>query len=242
MPPHSSHLLQPLDVSYFTVLKRSYGRQIEGLMRTGVNHINKPDFLTAYLSAHKESMTSDTICSGFAATGLVLYDLERVLSKLNTQLRTPTPPLAVSPKQSHWVSKTPHDVSQLELQAKAIKEYLSRRTKGPPSPTDQALNQLVKGCQLAMHSVVLLTEENKQLRAVNRRQKRKRPRKREYIATGGVLTVREGLNQVQISNLGPNSGVKHQTATAQPRAPRLCSVCRSPEYTARTCPQRYISN
>src|SRR5450432_4589654 len=31
MPPHSSHLLQLLDVSCFAVLKRSYGRQIKGL-------------------------------------------------------------------------------------------------------------------------------------------------------------------------------------------------------------------
>ena len=48
MPPHSSHPLQPLDVSCFAVLKRAYGRQIKDLVRTGLNHIDKPDFLTAY--------------------------------------------------------------------------------------------------------------------------------------------------------------------------------------------------
>ena len=93
MPPHSSHLLQPLDVSCFAVLKRSYGRQIEEYIRMGVSHIDKPDFLTAYLTARKESMTINTIRNGFAATGLVPYDPIRVLSKLNTQLRTLTPPL-----------------------------------------------------------------------------------------------------------------------------------------------------
>lgn len=76
MPPHSLHLLQPLDVSCFAVLKRSYGRQVEGLMRTGVNHIDKPDFLTAYVSARKEAMAIDIVCSGFVATGLVLYNPE----------------------------------------------------------------------------------------------------------------------------------------------------------------------
>lgn len=92
MPPHSSHLLQPLNVSCFAVLKRSYGRQVEDLIRAGVSHINKSDFLLAYLTARTESITSNTVRSGFAATGLVPYDPERVLSKLNTQLRTPTPP------------------------------------------------------------------------------------------------------------------------------------------------------
>jgi len=47
MPPHTSHLLQPLDVSCFSPLKRAYGREIEELARQGVYHIDKIDFLTA---------------------------------------------------------------------------------------------------------------------------------------------------------------------------------------------------
>jgi hypothetical protein len=35
MPPHSSHLLQPLDVGCFSPLKRAYGRQAKEMMRTG---------------------------------------------------------------------------------------------------------------------------------------------------------------------------------------------------------------
>jgi hypothetical protein len=35
MPPHSSHLLQPLDIGCFAVLKRSYGRMVEIKMRNG---------------------------------------------------------------------------------------------------------------------------------------------------------------------------------------------------------------
>jgi hypothetical protein len=84
MPLHSSHLLQPLDVSCFAVLKRSYGRQIEGYIRTGLNHIDKPDFLMAYVLARKESIATTTVQNGFAATGLVPFDPDQVLSKLNT--------------------------------------------------------------------------------------------------------------------------------------------------------------
>jgi hypothetical protein len=84
MPPHSSHLLQLLDVSCFAVLKRLYGRQIKEYIWMGVSHINKLDFLIAYLTAHKESMTINTIRNGFAAIGLVPYDPKWVLLKLNT--------------------------------------------------------------------------------------------------------------------------------------------------------------
>jgi hypothetical protein len=93
-----------------------------------------------------------------------------------------------------------------------------------------------------MYNAVLLAEENKQLRAANERQKRKRARRREYIATGGFLTVKEGLNRSQIARIEPESKVVDQTAVVQTRAPRACSICRSLEHTARTCPQRYISN
>ena len=37
MPAHSSHLLQPLDVGCFAVLKRSYGRLVDQQMRLGIN-------------------------------------------------------------------------------------------------------------------------------------------------------------------------------------------------------------
>jgi hypothetical protein len=242
MLPHSSHLLQPLDVGCFSVLKRSYGRQIEGLMRNRVNYIDKQDFLEAYYTARTETMNQSNIYSSFAATGVVPYDPERVLTKLNTQLRIPTPPPATALNQGPWIPETPYNTAQLELQSKAIKDYIKRRTRSPPSPTDLVLNQLVKGCQIAINSTVLLAEENRQLRAENERQKKKRAKRRLYIATGGVLTVQEGLDLSQIANEGLQSGVATQEATVQMRAPRTCSLCRSQSHTARTCPTKQVSN
>src|SRR5450432_3957801 len=180
MPPHSSHLLQPLNVGCFVVLKRLYGRQIESLMHNGVNYIDKQDFLEAYYNARKEMMTQANISSSFAATGVLLYDPERVLAKLNTQLRTPTPPLASAIEQGPWAPETLHNAVELELQSKAIKDYLQHRTKSPPSPTEAALDQLVKGCTIAMNSAILLAEENRQLRAINAKQVKKRAKRRTF--------------------------------------------------------------
>jgi hypothetical protein len=54
MPAHSSHLLQLLDVGCFSPLKYAYRGLVEQKMRLGYNHINKFDFLQAYLIAHLE--------------------------------------------------------------------------------------------------------------------------------------------------------------------------------------------
>ena len=107
-----------------------------------------------------------------------------------------------------WQFQTPHDTAQLELQAEAIKDCTAL-----PTPTNRALNQLVKGCQLAMNSAVLLAEENRQLRRANERQKRKRAKKRTFIARGGVLTVQEGRDLSQNATIVPESGVVYQEAT-----------------------------
>jgi hypothetical protein len=193
-------------------------------------------------SAREESITVNTVRNGFAATGLVPYDPERVLSKLNTQLRTPTPPVVISSEQDRWVPETPHNVAQLELQTKTIKGFFQGRTTGSSSPTERALHQLVKGCQMAMHNAVLLAEENKQLRTANQRQQKKRAMRRSYIAKGGVLTVQEGLDQLPLAPVVVTGEVTALLAGPQTRAPRMCSMCKSLEHTARTCPLRLISN
>ena len=95
---------------------------------------------------------------------------------------------------------------------------------------------------MAMNSAVLLAEENRQLQAENKRQKKKRAEKRSYIATGGVLTVQEGLDLSQIANEGLQGGVAIQEATVKTRAPRTCSMCKSLSHTARTCPTKEVSN
>ena len=53
LPPHSSHLTQPLDVGDFSPLKKAYGAQISFLAREHVTHITKDDFFPAFRAAFK---------------------------------------------------------------------------------------------------------------------------------------------------------------------------------------------
>jgi hypothetical protein len=54
MPPHSSHLLQSLDIALFGPLKRSYGRMVEKLMRISLIRIFKKGFFPAFKNAFFE--------------------------------------------------------------------------------------------------------------------------------------------------------------------------------------------
>jgi hypothetical protein len=103
MPPHSSHLLQPLDVGCFAPLKKAYGCQAEKLMRNKISHVTKIEFLPCFIAAQNASITKSNILGGFRGAGLVPLNPEAVISKLNVRLRTPTPPTI---DDTPWVSKT----------------------------------------------------------------------------------------------------------------------------------------
>ncbi|KFY07184.1 hypothetical protein V491_08549, partial [Pseudogymnoascus sp. VKM F-3775] len=118
-----------------------------------------------------------------------------LLGRLLAEFRTPTPP---PPPAVNLVptAETPHNITQLQTQTELLKCYLRRRSQSPPSPSDRALAQLIKGCEIAMHSVILLASENERLAAENARQKRKRAQKRSYVARGGIFTAAEACQLI----------------------------------------------
>jgi hypothetical protein len=65
MPPHSSHILQPLDVGCFLSMKIAYGHQAENLMRNRINYITKLKFMLCFKAAFDMSITKSNILGGF---------------------------------------------------------------------------------------------------------------------------------------------------------------------------------
>jgi hypothetical protein len=119
MPPYLSYLLQPLDVGCFSLLKRAYSDEINGLARYGTKKIKKEAFLLAFKAAFKKAMTKDNICVGFRGAGLVLHNLEAVILRLNVVLRTLTLP---KPEDTLWELKTLSNLCEVEAQSTLVRE------------------------------------------------------------------------------------------------------------------------
>ena len=111
--------------------------------------MDKLDFLEAYPEAWKQALTLDNIKNGFRTTGLISFNPEEVLGHFTIQLKTPTPPDSRS-ISSH--PRTPHKLKQLKKQTTTVKKLLQQRTNSSPTSSKTALNQLIKGCELAMNS------------------------------------------------------------------------------------------
>jgi hypothetical protein len=239
MPAHSSHLLQPLDVRCFRPLKKAYGREIEQLIRCSINHVSKTEFFPAFYAAFQKTMTKSNIKGGFRGAGLAPFNPEVVISKLDVQLRTPTPAEEEAQQAQSWTSRTPKTV----LEAGSQSEYLQRRVRrhhsSSPESIIEALRSLEKGTKAVMHKVALLAAENRNLRQANKILSRRRRAKRTRLQTRGSMTIQEGqdlIDQMDIdiqvmAELLRSGG---QGSSARPRVQR-CGTCGKTGHNARTC-------
>jgi hypothetical protein len=130
LPPHSTHLLQPLDVGVFCPLATHYRNGLQSYTRLGASYsIDKVDFIHLYQEARAKTLVPEIIRKSWAKTGLFPYDPQVVLGQLaiNTVIdtRPQTPPeLTFKPRcgDSVTVEITPKNRDQIQLILKHVLE------------------------------------------------------------------------------------------------------------------------
>jgi DDE superfamily endonuclease len=239
MPAHSSHLLQPLDVGCFGPLKKAYGKQIEDLIRNNITHVTKEDFFSAFYAAHKAAMTEENIKAGFQGAGLIPLDRERVVSRLDIRLRTPTPQTSRPGTAQSWVSKTPNNAREASSQSAFIKGRIACHQNSSPTAIHDAVDQFTKGSMAVMHKMTLMQAEIKQLRKANEMLSKRRRAKRSRLQNGGSLSVQEAediRDQIEVE-----VQVRQEMQASIGRKPRVetrarrCGKCGEAGHNARTC-------
>jgi len=236
MPPHSSHLLQPLDVGCFSPLKKAYGRQVENLMRSHVNHITKVEFLPCFKAAFDTSITKSNILGSFRGAGLVPFNPEAVLSKLEVRLRTPTPPTT---EDTPWESKTPSNPLELQSQSTLVRTRIQRHLDSSPTSMLDSLDRLTKGAEIMMHSAVLLRARVTELQVANEAATRRKSHKRKRVQKEGTLTVEEGARLTALKEFSArgdgNKGRKKARVDGSDPPQRRCGRCSETGHNTRTC-------
>jgi hypothetical protein len=239
MPSHSSHILQPLDVGCFGPLKKAYSKEIEGLMRAHITHITKADFLPAFCTAFKASMTKENIQGAFRGAGIIPFDPESVLSRLDVRPHTPTLIEEALELPNPWVPKTPNNPIEATSQTDYIKKRISRHQGSSPTSILAAMDQFAKGTCGMMHKMALLRAENQQLREANALLSKRRRAKRSRLRQGGSMTIAEG-QALQDQN-DVDEQIKQEDRQTRGRKPRdetkgrRCGVCGKTGHNARTC-------
>ncbi len=119
----------------------------------------------------------------------MLYDPERVLSKLDVKLRTLTPLNSQAATPQPWVFQTLQNPQEATSQSTLIKTRISNYQGSSPTPMLAAIDQLAKGTMAMMHQVALLRAENVALHKANEALSKRWRAKRTRVQLGGSLAV-----------------------------------------------------
>ena len=99
MPPHTTHLLQPLDACMFQPLKHWDSEVVNNALQNGDETFSKVEFLSAFNSFRRQAFKEFTIRSAWKKTGLIPYSPACVIDKAR---EGSAPPRSTTPPPPAW--------------------------------------------------------------------------------------------------------------------------------------------
>ncbi|KJZ69758.1 hypothetical protein HIM_10841 [Hirsutella minnesotensis 3608] len=187
-PPHSTHLLQPLDVVMFQPLKHYHAEALDLIVRDGCANITKIEFLSVIQEVRRKAFREDSILSAFKKSGLVPYDPLVVMRRIQErQERALTPPPPPAPELQSSPFNTPVTLRQLkkiayDLQTQAKEEDFNPALK-------RTLDQFVRGALTQGTELLYTMRDLKRTKMAEEVTRRRRSQKNQQLKAGGVLTV-----------------------------------------------------
>lgn len=144
LPPHTSHLLQPLDVGVFGAMDGSYRKALREKSKYGVVHIDKHEFLRIYDSIRSSQLNTCNILNGWRLSGLNPLDKDIVISKLpKPDLVQPIYDPNNPPASPQTVSVTNHPLCTPK-RTEDVSKYLRYLRKATPRAADKITKKLEK--------------------------------------------------------------------------------------------------
>lgn len=200
LPSHSSHKLQPCDVSVFAPLKDAYRDQVERLERGCVGKIGKEHFIYLYSPARERALTSRNIRAGWARAGLFPFNPDRVLST-TPRPATVSVEAAVdqaivsfgtsSQRTSLQSPVTPTSAEAVAALQDLIKQDAEVLEASSRQRLQKHLQKLTNATQLSFAERALMREHNQFLAKINNEAKPRRAVRANIIGTARVMSYED---------------------------------------------------
>jgi hypothetical protein len=194
LPSHTSHKLQPCDVSVFGPLKTAYRDQVERLNRGGVDTIGKQHFTYLYQPARDRAITKRNILAGWAAAGLFPFNPARVLRSMPrppTEHGNPGADVAVmsSPDEVPLTPVTPVTAEGLTWLTDLIKQDACAAVsdEGSRQRLQRRVQKLASAAKISFAKQSLLQDHNRLLYRISSEAKVRRLTRSLVIGTAKVI-------------------------------------------------------
>ena len=196
LPPHTSHVLQPLDVSVFSPLKRALAIETDAASRVDAGRIARSEWTRMYIRAREIALRESNITSGFRATGLWPLSPIIVLEKLATQ------PALQALEPHHTTLRRGLDLSLLQSdppdgtelrEANALFISEVQKTVDLPAQVKRYAARLTQAFEATCAKNTTLRKENAQQRQTLQTRKNRTTGKRVALKGKFVFSTQEVL-------------------------------------------------
>ena len=217
LPPHSSHLLQPLDVAVFGPLKTQLCNEQRRYVRAGVARLQKWEWADCYLKARQKAITDHNIKSGWRASGCYPIFPAKVLDKLPS----PTPLESDSSASNNFnttdISLTTYTITRDT--ATPIRQSITAKinnlaaTNTLNTPARQLIPQITLEYEIALVTNKILKLELKQTQEVLAARKERQKGKRMVIKGQHQSLRSQFLKNLSLRRLKPRKvgGLERRT-------------------------------
>jgi hypothetical protein len=188
LPPHLTHLIQPLDVVVFQPLKHYHAKELDILIRDGLVNITKIEFLVVIQQARKQAFKEATNRAAFKKTGIWPFQPSIVLQVIQERqaVRTPSPPADAILNSSPFA--TPVTLRQMNKVADKLATIAG---------DIDHLQQFIKGSLATATELVQVKRDLQRTKMAENIANRRRLQKNRPLQSGGVLTVAQARRKVK---------------------------------------------
>jgi hypothetical protein len=185
LPPHTSHLLQPLDVATFGPLKKRLTQALRHLNEAQMSRLQKIEWLEAYVQAREQAITADNIESSWRGAGLQPLNRQRVLRHVR-QIEPPrTPPRARTPTEFDildqvFIHSSPPD-SQALRRANELLKSVVKPSAVLNTPTSRYIEKLADETERLNTRNILQQRETENLRSIIKTRRARKKGKRAIL-------------------------------------------------------------
>ena len=206
LPPHTTHVLQPLDVGLFAPLATAYKANVRSITRLAAFYsIDKVDFLEQYQKARASAFTKSNIQKVWEKTGLMPYNPDRILDQF--PVPTVPPETQVEHYSVTFPSTTPSkgtlnysgpsgsDVKLLTPKTTLQVQHMLKKALEGEDLKEIALQKIGKAANLALAEATIQERTNADLMTLQQRKEKKANRPKGNYGNAKILD-RKALRQV----------------------------------------------
>jgi hypothetical protein len=208
MPPHCSHILQPLDVGVFSAFKRYHSVETHAISRLSSQRIPRAEWIELLSRARAKAMSKDNILGGWRGTGLWPANHRRVLASLQQIHHAPTPqastPCETTTLDLSLLKSSPPDGTELSQSNKKFIESL-RECPEVVSPVRRYADRMARMCETQNATIAIMAKQLADQSELLHKRKKAKKGKRIRLEGVSIYTTAEVLRIAREAEAKPTT-------------------------------------